>query len=292
MTFIHERLKPKNWNGRSVPPYAHAKLDGHRVTFFKSADGTVRAFGREARPDLEMLSRFPRLRDHVLVRNFEREAMPKSSMDCEVWVPNKPASSVPSALRGEGDIAVTAFALPWWNGELLDDADPTKIRDSFRGSLWEDDKHFATLLYVDEICDVPSKDALIAAAKERGIEGWVLKRYNYKDWWKVKEVSTVDCVCTGFEPGKGKYLGQCGSLEASVYIGQSSHEMRVVANVSGMDDATRAMIQANDVGRVFEVQYQYVGSGGKLRHPRFVRWRDDKPALECTAEQLSANHEA
>jgi len=36
---------------------------------------------------------------------------------------------------------------------------------------------------------------------------------------------------------------------------------------------------------VMEVSYQYVGDKGRLRHPNFVRWREDKPAAECTLSQ-------
>ena len=31
-----------------------------------------------------------------------------------------------------------------------------------------------------------------------------------------------------------------------------------------------------DIGRIVEVEYQRVTRLGKLRHPRFKRWRDDK----------------
>ncbi len=36
-----------------------------------------------------------------------------------------------------------------------------------------------------------------------------------------------------------------------------------------------------DLGRVFEVEYDRVAAKGKLRFPRFVCWRPDKPKEEC-----------
>lgn len=39
-------------------------------------------------------------------------------------------------------------------------------------------------------------------------------------------------------------------------------------------------------GAVCEVEYQDVASKGRLQHPRFVRWRDDKLAEECFISQI------
>lgn len=285
--FTHERLKPKKWDGR-WRDFAHAKLDGHRVTFFKGDAGLV-AYGREVRPDLEMTSRFPSLLASEVVQRFKKEAPPRSSMDCEVWVPGKPASDVPTALR-EGGVVVTAFAMPWWDGKDLEAVRVDKIRDDFRGLVW-DDHQFAELHPLEELLGDPPWDEswaeqkLVELAAAKGLEGYVLKSMNYVGWCKVKAEETVDCVVTGVEPGKGKYDGLVGSLEGSVY---RDGELVVVANVSGMTDDERKAMSVNDAGRVFEVAYQYVGAKGKLRHPRFVRWRDDKPAKECTWDQLAS----
>lgn len=288
--FTHERLKPKKWDGR-WRDFAHAKLDGHRVTFFKNEDGSLTAYGREVRPDLEMTRRFPRLLAHGLVRRFGTAAPPRSSMDCEVWSPGHPASHVPTAMReGSEPLAVTAFAMPWWDGKDLEDVRIDKIQDDFRGLVWDDDQ-FAQLHPLEELLGDPPWDEswaeqkLVQLALAKGLEGYVLKSMNYLGWCKVKAEETVDCVCTGVEPGKGKYEGLVGSLEGSVYNGD---ELVVVANVSGMTDDERKAMSQSDAGRVFEVAYQYVGAKGKLRHPRFVRWRDDKPAKECTWDQLES----
>ncbi len=126
-----------------------------------------------------------------------------------------------------------------------------------------------------------------------GIEGFVFKNGNLLDWHKWKPVKTIDVVVSGFIDGDGKYIGLIGAMACSVYqhvtIGNRRRSALVeIANVSGMDDRTRILISDDEeghLGRVAEVAYQYVGSKGRLRHPRFMRWRDDKSALDCDITQ-------
>src|SRR5690606_14492263 len=119
-------------------------------------------------------------------------------------------------------------------------------------------------------------------------EGVVLKDANLFNWYKWKPVKTIDVVITDFTEGDGKYLGYIGSLKVSVYDERGS--LIEIANVSGMTDLERDEItdlatNGGLLGRVCEVKYQYVGSGGRLRHPRFKCWREDKPAGECKTSQ-------
>ena len=123
------------------------------------------------------------------------------------------------------------------------------------------------------------------AAKRRGVEGWVFKVSNYHGWWKLKVVKTVDLVVTGLKDGRGKYLGLVGALKCSTWRWGSNLKLVEVAAVSGMTDEQRVDIDSGHVGRVCEVAYQLVGSRGRLRHPRFVRWRPDKRAEDCTLSQ-------
>lgn len=113
-------------------------------------------------------------------------------------------------------------------------------------------------------------------------EGFVFKDGNLKNWRKWKPEKTIDLICTGFTDGAGKYTNLIGSIEGSLADG------RAVASVSGMDDQVRRDISFDKnacIGRVFECKYQRVESKGRLRHPRFVRWRDDKRPEHCTADQ-------
>lgn len=125
-------------------------------------------------------------------------------------------------------------------------------------------------------------------AEAKGYEGWIIWRdslssYHMPLLWKLKLEYTYDLVATGITPAKaGKYHGGCGSLRGSWY---RDGELIEVATCSGMNDETRAAITESDMGRAFEVTCKGFGSRGRLRHPQFERWRDDKPNEDCLAPE-------
>jgi hypothetical protein len=109
-------------------------------------------------------------------------------------------------------------------------------------------------------------------------EGWVFKNGNQLDVTKWKPVRTIDAVVTGLVPGKGQHAGKVGALTVSI-------EGREIASVGGMTLVERDSMSDHCVGQVVEVAYQYVGSKGRLRHPRFIRFRDDKNPDQCLLSQ-------
>ena len=94
---------------------------------------------------------------------------------------------------------------------------------------------------------------------------------------------SADLIITGWTEGEGKYAGLIGSVKVSTYDGEE------LASVSGMTDEIRRAISADPeafLGRVCEVQYQNVAKLGRLRHPVFLGFRDDKLPQECGINQV------
>lgn len=124
------------------------------------------------------------------------------------------------------------------------------------------------------------------------IEGYVYKSGNYGEWFKWKHEATLDAVVTSVKDGKGANKGLVGSLICSVYT-PNGHAVEV-ANVSGMTKKEREQMTADGeeslVGRVVEIKYQRVGSRGRLIHPRFLWFRNDKLPQECTTHQDPVLH--
>lgn len=93
-------------------------------------------------------------------------------------------------------------------------------------------------------------------------------------------------------------LGWVGAVEFGVYkkvgnydgiVGHDVMQLVKVGECRGFTDADLIYIKENQkelIGKVMEVKAQGIidETTGSLRHPRFNRWRYDKPASECTFE--------
>ncbi|HGM6770038.1 TPA: ATP-dependent DNA ligase [Stenotrophomonas maltophilia] len=166
--------------------------------------------------------------------------------------------------------------------------------------------------------EVPAGDwaraaALRDAARERGVEGLMLKRRNsaYQsgrrrgDWWKWKvDPLTIDAVLLYAQAGHGRRSTLYTDYTFGVWDGDAL--VPVAKAYSGLDDqeilALDRWIRANTRERfgpvrsvraeqVFELGFEAVNrsarhkSGIAVRFPRILRWRHDKPASE--ADQLA-----
>lgn len=195
----------------------------------------------------------------------------------ELFVPGEPASAVKHHMaKGSSDLRFEAFAVE----NLIYAADKLEEAD-----MWCRKRYIPFVPYYTNPCGSPQDalDMFNGFEHSGGFEGVVFKDGIFSAWGKWKPVRTVDAVVTDYTEGEGKYLGYVGSLVVSVYADGSLVE---IANVSGFDDATREQLGEGDLGKVIEVEFQYVAAKGRLRHPRFKRFRDDKRPEECTIDQL------
>ena len=101
---------------------------------------------------------------------------------------------------------------------------------------------------------------------------------------RMKATATCDYVCMGFESSDSDRFAGWGvrNVVGGLYV---NGLLRRITTVSGLTDEQRRDFHDNPSkyeGRVFEAEGKRLFSTGKLRHPNFLRWRDDKPAAECT----------
>jgi len=252
-----KEIKIKEWKGEPFR-YAHAKLDGNWLSIRREADGLVHAYSSLGTDLSERITRadYEWWRQAVKVLLAEDEGV---ELQGEMYLPGQPASDVKSFLPGQ---QFAVFCVPH-----LGDCDLREVEVWCRAYGLEF-AEFTTNQDLDPQC-------LLAIAANKGYEGWVLKQSHLAGWFKLKEKLTADLRVAGFKDGQGKFLGLVGSLIVADETG------RIVANASGFNDMTRVMIdEGTDLGRICEIEYQYVGSRGKLRHPRFKRWRDDKTTAD------------
>ncbi len=176
--------------------------------------------------------------------------------------------------------------------------------------------------WFDDYPEVPiqlieSEPATVAAMeKHRKGEGFMIKERKGKyrpggrdggGWYKFKWLSTADAVIVGYKPGKNSLSNMVGSVElallervpsptATTWTKDGIHYRSVpVASVGVFTNAFREALTAPDgslkreyYGKVMEFESQGIGTGGKARHPRFVKMRPDKDPTECGLEQLDS----
>ena len=237
--------------------YAHVKHDGHYVRIVKTQSGRVQCFSSQDLP-LNLPAR--------LLANVSSNVAGGMTLLGELHIADcgdgkccKSSQVKTAIIENDSRLQITYFAIADWPAEFtLECLDETFMK-------WG-------LPFADYFALWPgwSAQELLQLARQWGIEGFVLKDGNLLNWRKLKVVRTIDLICDGFVDGNGKYRGMIGAILCRTYEGH------VLCSAGGMTDVERAKISADRFsyyGKVLEIEYQYVGAGGKLRHPRFVKWR-------------------
>ncbi|KKN77756.1 hypothetical protein LCGC14_0357300 [marine sediment metagenome] len=254
----------KTWKGEQTV-YAQIKRDGNYLEVVKNDAGRVRCYS-SIRTDLT-----DQLKYLGWYQNVVRNVPAGTTLIGELWMPGHPASYVKTAIKNREALWFEMFQVPTERKGC-----PLEILESLCEG-WG----LRFIPFVRMAGVTPQQFVGNAVPLPEDVEGYVFKNSNLSEPYKWKPVYTIDCVITGYTDGKGKYLGLVGAIKVSV-------AGREIALVSGMDDLTRAEVSLDNdkyLGRVVEVRYQCVGTKGRLRHPAFVRWRDDKRATDCLLGQ-------
>lgn len=263
LSLPYPTLDAAEWRpNRGSPRWAHVKMNGHRLFAYRDGLGVLRALTTLPTDITSQVRRYP------WWSALARRLPPSCAVEGELCALTDRASDVKSLLAREDDsnLRLVAFAVPFWRGYFIPEAPLGDAR-----SMCE-----RLGLQFAEYSEYDPSVSYEQLARDRGIEGFVLKEANYRSWFKVKPTRTIDLVVKSFREGRGKHLGFVGAIVCETSEG---HE---VASVGGMSDDERyAINEQADVGRVVEVRYQCVGANGRLQHPRFVRWRDDKVPARC-----------
>lgn len=161
--------------------------------------------------------------------------------------------------------------------------------------------------YVKIVDQRQDKRALLNEIANRNLEGIILKNKNSiyiqdkrsPHWIKVKKEQTYDVVITGYDEPKEESKKASGVLSKTKYkekgwIGAIRYgcyrdgQLVEVGSVSGMDDDTRRCLSNNKekfLHSVIEIKGQEVLKDA-IRHPRFIRFRDDKDAEACKWDDI------
>ena len=152
------------------------------------------------------------------------------------------------------------------------------------------------------------------AVIQKGLEGIIAKKKNSKyvqgrskNWLKIKNVKSVECIIAGYTKGSGNRESTFGALLLGLY---DKRELIYIGRVgTGFSQKTlehlrehfqdyiikEAHFIESDIPKestwlkpelVCTVDYQEVTEDIRLRMPRYKGLREDKSPLECSLEQI------
>lgn len=270
---------------------AEPKLDGGRYMLYMDDDGKVNFFSRRDFPRIDKAANVP----HFAMRYPGLEG---TILDGEILRPNAtklgdttgimnslPAKAI-ARQKVEGWLRYNVFDILAYKGQDVRTKPLRERRVYLEAAVAEMANEHVVVVpqYTGE-----EKQELFDRIVRAGGEGTVLKNLGSSygvNWVKNKKVADFSVIISGFKPGNGKYAGSLGAVAVSVY---QDGKLVEVGFASGMTDAERDHIwknQASYLGRVIDVTAQEVTQDGRLRHPRWLRERDDVSPETLTMAKL------
>jgi len=207
----------------------------------------------------------------------------------ELYSPGVPATSIVTMIKErDPKLKLRIFAMPKWAGINYEEKDWGIVSQHLNIHNF-DPAHFRRLYDTPMIPGQGILDRLLIEAGELGIEGWVLKESHCKGWYKHKPVKTVDCFVVDWTRSESDSF--YGGLKAIQVAVKTNNELgfRPLGSVGSgfLADYRMSVDKKSLIGKICEIQYDSIAANGKLRFPRFIRWRDDeKTVAECSEEQL------
>jgi ATP-dependent DNA ligase len=246
------------------------KHDGWRIVIFRSG-GVIQAVTRKGDNIWPKIgSRFPEL----------TQIKGEWALDGELTTVG-PASQVPTAIKKmDWPLTYHPFFVIRWNEEPV--ANNWVSQQIHLDSFYHPDG--AVLPVCEADFTTVDRESLLSNARLNGMEGYVLKETPAGPWYKVKPTYECDMIVKSVFMGSGRNVGRAGAL-LCVF---NDHDQFAVKVGGGLTDAMRKDWwdeRADHIGSVITVRFQSVQKNS-LQFPQFVRVREDKPADECSIQQL------
>jgi ATP-dependent DNA ligase len=273
-------LKVKEYLGKHPVKYWQVKLDGHRCMVVKDSSGVRVLTKKNGETGDDIYKKLPERAVWFLDR------LPLDSIiDCELWAEGFHATDMKTLLlRKDSALVLSPFAV-WMAGGVK--VERTWGMEDLENFL--DGWSMPTWGYVrdDGLCGYPDPLEWAESAKASNIEGFVFKKTPVDGWFKVKPKKTVDCFVLDYTVSTSdSFSGGLKAIQVGLF-NERENVIEIASVGSGFSaDYRMSADLGNLVGKVVEVEYDALAAKGKLKHPRFLRFREDKNPGECTVEQL------
>ena len=281
-TYREEYLSSSDW-------VAEPKLDGSRYMLYLDEDGAVHLYSRRDFPRIDKALNLPHVAKRYAglegtVLDGEVLANDAEKLGDTTGIMNSLPAKAVARQETEGKLVYHVFDCLFWKGNDIRQKPLCFRRAAAQMAIdLMENPHVVLVPQTDD------KDGLFRRIVGAGGEGTVLKNLNSPygvNWVKNKRVADFSVVISGYKPGQGKYAGSLGAVAVSV---EKDGKLVEVGFASGRTDAERDDIWKNRetyLGRVVDISAQEVTKDGRLRHPRWLRFRDDVNADTCTFAKL------
>ena len=246
--------------------YAQVKRDGYRLRITRNPAGVVKCWTRKPKDWTSLIRNLPQAQ--VLWTRLSEHCI----LHAEVWMEGTPATSVITYVKsGSPKVRLSIFSV---ERALPEDA---SLTDAAR---WCDKQGLDFIPYfirgTRDVGCLGNFTSISDLPKPYGdIEGYVFKDFNEAEvgegWQKYCPVHKINLRVSGWKPGTpgSQYDGQVGSL---ICVDSAGVEC---CSVQGFTQAQRKKLGDHTIGSVIEVAFKGIASQGRLRMPRFLRFRED-----------------
>lgn len=274
------------------------KEQGHFHFYCRDKDGGYSVFGRKQNVNGYYIDIWDKLQ-HC---EFARYGLPKETVVAgELIWPGKPDSKIPTAIKECSEVLkFRAFGVPIYQGAPLSGHASLPYNRGRRllKNIFPPESVVEAFSYVelgDRFHTAKVLEGLLQLAKQKDVEGFVLKEKAYDGWWKLKGIKEADVYIIGFKISESEtQYGMVTAVQIAVRRGEGEVDM---GSVTGFDletkqEMTNALHEYGEssrnpfMNRTLRVCYQEVAGRGKLKHAFFDVWRDDKDYTDCQWEQF------
>lgn len=280
-------MKVKEYGGQPVA-IAQQKFDGYYAEVYKSRSIPGHIFVCTKKQEVNL---WPKLKKHPVICNQLLQLPMETVLRCELHAFNVHATSVPTMINDADErLLLSPYCIEQWGGTKpyysFDEEWVLLIGHGFTVSSRID------LSLTPKVINNSEIEFLLQKAKRYSYEGWVLKDKPRGNCYKIKPQKTVDAFVVDYTiSDSDTYAGGLKSVDIAVYhedLDFTFKEVIIGTVGTGFEGDYRMSVDLPSlIGRVGEFKYQELGARGRLKFPRFLRWRDDEKTKEqCLYSQL------
>ena len=164
--------------------------------------------------------------------------------------------------------------------------------NKFAAALWDQNSIWYEMVVQYDITSLDHVVDYISRHHDQ-YDGVVLvhkhSRYNDRPHLKLKNAVSVDYVLTAINLSESKYHeGTAATITGALLIGGKLVDVCKVGNLPHKLRSALTLNPADYIGKVFEATGNKAFKSGALRHPVFLRWREDKLPSGCTLAQVKS----